>query len=252
MSFTIIRNETMKSKLYIIGTGPGDPDLLTLKAVNIINHCPVIVSPKSAVNGSSTALSIIRSVVPLDGKNVQELHFPMKKIKSGQSPDPEVLEAWRKAAEKVLESLDQGLNVAFPTLGDPSIYSTGYYLYDTICSIRPEVNVSFVPGIPAMSACSASIEKPICLGDEMVAIIPATFSNDRLKEVFQLFDTIVLMKVNRVIERISLLLDECNLSPNAILVEQAGTENEIISHNIKDLKRFPHYFSTMIIKRPKK
>ena len=241
----------MKSKLYIIGTGPGDPELLTLKAINTLKKSTVIISPKGSANGSSTALSIISSVIPLENKQVEELYFPMKKIRSGQTPAPEVSKAWLAAAETVLKHIDKGTDVAFPTLGDPAIYSTGYYLYETICEIRQDIDVVFVPGIPAMSSCSASTATPICLGDEMVAVIPATFPNDRLKEVFMMFDTIVLMKVHRVIERISLLIDECNLTDCAVLVEQAGTANERIVHNIKTLDHPPHYFSTMIIRKIK-
>ena len=113
----------------------------------------------------------------------------MKKIRNGHEPAPEILTAWRHAAEEALHHLDQGIDVCFPTLGDPAIYSTGYYLYETICGIREDIDVEFVPGVPAMSSCSAALASPICLGDEMVAVIPATFSDDRLREVLERFDT---------------------------------------------------------------
>ena len=239
----------MSAILYIVGTGPGDPELLTLKAVNTAKKCPVIISPRGSAHGGSTALAILKPVINLQDKEVYELHFPMKKIKSGQDPDPEVLVAWRYAAETVLGSLDRGKDVCFPTLGDPAIYSTGYYLYETICGIRPDVNVVFVPGVPAMSSCSASMARPICLGDEMVALIPATFSNTRLKEVFDLFDTIVLMKVHRVIDRLTPLLDECGLLEKAVLVEHAGTSKERVINDFSTLSAHPHYFSTIIVRK---
>lgn len=239
----------MKATLFIVGTGPGDPELLTLKAVNTVKKCPVIISPRGSANGVSTALSILKPVINLTGKEIHELHFPMKKIKSGQEPDPEVLVAWRYAAETVLSALDKGKDVCFPTLGDPAIYSTGYYLYETICGLRHNVNVVFIPGVPAMSSCSASMARPICLGDEMVAIIPATFSDSRLKEVFGLFDTIVLMKVHRVIDRLTTLLEECGLLDNAVLVEHAGTTKERVIEDFNALNDHPHYFSTIIVRK---
>jgi precorrin-2/cobalt-factor-2 C20-methyltransferase len=239
----------MKATLFIVGTGPGDPELLTLKAVNTVKKCPVIISPRGLANGVSTALSILKPVINLTGKEIHELHFPMKKIKSGQEPDPEVLVAWRYAAETVLSALDGGKDVCFPTLGDPAIYSTGYYLYQTICDLRHDVNGVFIPGVPAMSSCSASMARPICLGDEMVAIIPATFSDSRLKEVFGLFDTIVLMKVHRVIDRLTTLLEECGLLDNAVLVEHAGTTKERVIEDFNALNGHPHYFSTIIVRK---
>ena len=239
----------MTATLYIVGTGPGDPELLTVKAVNICNKCDVFITPKGTHNGSSTALSILRPLVSLTGKTVHEVHFPMKKISLKTDPDPEILVAWRYAAEKVLHYLDRGMDVCFPTLGDPAIYSTGYYLYETISGIREDVDVVFIPGVPAMSSCSASMTKPICLGDEMVAIIPATFSNERLEEIFSTFDTIVLMKVHRVMDRITDLLKKCDLLEMSVLVERAGTEKERIISDFDCLTTPPHYFSTIIVRK---
>jgi len=239
----------MTATLYIIGTGPGDPELLTIKAVKAVEKCPVIISPRGSTHGSSTALTILKPVMDLSSKVVHELHFPMKKIRTGQDPDPEVLVAWRYAAETVLGYLDNGEDVCFPTLGDPAIYSTGYYLFETICGLRDDVNVTFVPGVPAMSSCSASMARPICLGDEIVAVIPATFSDSRLKEVFNLFDTIVLMKVHRVIDRLAKLLDECHLLDKAVLVEHAGTDRERVIDDLDSLTDQPHYFSTIIVRK---
>lgn len=239
----------MKSRLFIIGTGPGDPELLTLKAIRTIRECEVIVAPKGSPEGCSTALGIISQVVDLSTKQVHELHFPMKKVVSGSLPEPELAEAWKKAALTVIEALERGNQVAFPTLGDPAIYSTGYYLYETILSFRPETEIVFIPGIPAMSSCSAATATPICLGGEMVAVVPATFSDTRLKTVFEQFDTIVLMKVSRVMDRLRQLLTECRLLERAVLVEQAGTENQKVYPGLVGCGSAPHYFSTIIVRR---
>lgn len=239
----------MSGTLYIIGTGPGDPQLLTLKAVNTFVSCSVIIAPHGSKNGSSTALAIVSETVSLVDKTVVELHFPMKKIRSGHEPAPEILAAWRHAAEQALHYLDQGQNVCFPTLGDPAIYSTGYYLYETICGIRDNVAVEFVPGVAAMSSCSAALATPICLGDEMVAVIPATFSDDRLRDVLERFDTIVLMKVHRVMDRIVELLKSADLMDHAVLVEKAGTTGERTCAELDKISVPPHYYSTIIVRK---
>ena len=239
----------MKGTLYIVGTGPGDPQLLTLKAVNTVERCPIIIAPRGAKTGSSTALAIISEAVSVAGKIIVELHFPMKKIRSGHEPAPEILAAWRHAAQQALHHLDQGLDVCFPTLGDPAIYSTGYYLYETICGIRDDARVIFIPGVPAMSSCSAVLASPICLGDEMVAVVPATFSDERLRDVLERFDTVVLMKVHRVIDRIVDLLRDVGLVDRAVLVEKAGTESERTCAELEQIVEPPHYYSTIIVRK---
>lgn len=239
----------MSGTLHIIGTGPGDPQLLTLKAADVIKNCPVIIAPRGSQNGESTALSIVEQVVAIEDKVIAQVHFPMRKVKAGQEPDPDIRAAWNHAAELVLHHLDRGQDVCFPTLGDPAIYSTGYYLYDTISDLRPDVEVRFVPGIPAMSSCSAILAEPICLGDEMVAVVPATFSDERLRDILLRFDTIVLMKVHRVLDRLIDLLRAVDLLDRSVLVERAGTAEEKAYTSIELIDRQPHYYSTIIVRK---
>jgi len=239
----------MQSILYIIGTGPGDPEQLTIKAVKALNACPVFVTPKGAAEGNSTALSIVSQAVDITGKEILELHFPMKKIHIGTEPEKEVRDAWQHAARTVLTHMEQGKNVAFPTLGDPAVYSTGYYLYENIMEINPKATVKFISGITAMSSCSAATAVPVCLGDEMLAVVPATFKDNRLRKILEMFDTIVLMKVHKVIPHLCELLGELGLLDKSILVERAGMDNERIFNDLTAITEPPHYFSTIIIRK---
>lgn len=239
----------MNNTLYIVGVGPGDPELLTFKAMNILKRCAAITTPKGSKNGNSTALSIISQAVDLTGKKILELYFPMKKIRMGETPDKEVERGWRKAAQTVLANLDGGNDVVFPTLGDPAIYSTGFYLYQTIIEMRPDIQVVFVPGISALSSCSATTATPICLGDDKVAVIPATFHSDQIRETLLSFDTIVLMKVHRVMESLKELLTSLELLDKAVLVERAGMGEERIFTDLSELTEPIHYFSTIIVRK---
>jgi precorrin-2/cobalt-factor-2 C20-methyltransferase len=239
----------MNNTLYIIGVGPGDPGLLTFKAHSLLESCTVIATPKGSKNGNSTALSIIQHTVELEDKTILELYFPMKKVRMGTKPDREVEKGWQEAAQAVLANLDAGKDVAFPTLGDPAIYSTGYYLYQMIIGLRPDVRVVFVPGISALSSCSATIATPICLGDDRLAVIPATFSSDKLRETLLDFDTIVLMKVHKVINELKELLAELDLLDCAVLVEKTGMTDEKIYTDLSKLTEPIHYFSTIIVRK---
>ena len=240
----------MNGTFYVIGVGPGDPELLTLKALRLLNNCQTLVVPKGYEDGNSTALAIIDKVVPLTGKEIIEIHFPMKKIRMAAPPDPEVDAAWRRAAADILIRIRQGHDVAFPTLGDPAIYSTGFYTCQTLLDLAPESRTVIVPGVSAIGACAASAGIPLCQGDDMMAVIPATFDNQRLTEVFNSFQTIVLMKVHRVMERIVRLLAEQNLLDHAVLVERTAQETERIIHDLTTVRPDElHYFSTIIVRR---
>lgn len=240
----------MNGTFYVIGVGPGDPELLTLKALRLLNSCQTLVVPKGHEDGNSTALAIIDKVVPLADKEIIEIHFPMKKIRMAEAPDPQVDAAWRQAAETVINKIRAGHDVGFPTLGDPAIYSTGFYTCQTLLELAPESKTIIVPGVSAIGACAASAGVPLCQGDDMMAVIPATFDNQKLTEVFNSFQTIVLMKVHRVMDRIVRLLSEQGLLEQAVLVERTSQHNERIIHDLTTVRHDElHYFSSIIVRR---
>lgn len=240
----------MNGTFYVIGVGPGDPELLTLKALRLLNSCQTLVVPKGHEDGNSTALAIIEKVVPLAGKEIIEIHFPMKKIRMATAPDPEVDAAWHLAAKEVITRIRAGLDVAFPTLGDPAIYSTGIYTCQTLLELAPDIKTVIVPGVSAISACSATVGIPLCLGDDMMAVVPATFDNQKLTEILSTFQTVVLMKVHRVMERIVQLLSEQGLLDHAVLVERTSQDRERIIHDLTTVRPDElHYFSTIIVRR---
>lgn len=240
----------MNGTFYVIGVGPGDPELLTLKALRLLTNCQTLVVPKGHEDGNSTALAIIEKVVPLAGKEIIEIHFPMKKVRMAEAPDPEVDAAWHRAADLVISRIRAGHDVAFPTLGDPAIYSTGFYTCQTLLDLAPESRTVIVPGVSAIGACAASAGVPLCQGDDMMAVVPATFDNERLTEVFNAFQTVVLMKVHRVIDRIVRLLTEQNLLDHAVLVERTAQDTERIIHDLTTVRPDElHYFSTIIVRR---
>lgn len=240
----------MNGTFSVIGVGPGDPELLTLKAVRLLNRCQTLVVPKGHEDGNSTALAIIEQVIPLAGKEIIEIHFPMKKVRMALAPDPEVDAAWHLAAREVIRRVREGHDVAFPTLGDPAIYSTGIYTCQTLLELAPEITTRIVPGVSAIGACAASAGLPLCQGDDMLAVIPATFDNQRLTEVFSTFQTVVLMKVHRVMARLVELLAQLDLLDHAVLIERTSQGNERIIHDLTAVKPGElHYFSTILVRR---
>lgn len=240
----------MKGRFYVIGVGPGDPELMTLKAIRLLERCPVWLAPKASKEGKSTALTIVERLVPARGKEILTQYFPMKKVRMGRTPAADVEAAWQEAAGAVLKALAAGRDVAFPTLGDPAIYSTGFYVCDTLFRLDPRVRVEIVAGVSAIGASAAAAGTPLCQGDDRMVVVPATFENGELAEVLEKFDTVVLMKVHRVMDRIVPLLAELNLLDRAVLVERTSQEGQRIRRNLQEIvNEEHHYFSTIIVRK---
>jgi precorrin-2/cobalt-factor-2 C20-methyltransferase len=258
----------MAGKLYVIGAGPGDPELLTLKAVKILKRVQCICVPKGREEGSSLALSTVQKALSLvgdstlrEGKEIIEAHFPMRKTKQqglgircrglekNHGTDYELGAKWNETVENILSRLNKGTDVAFITLGDPTIYSTFFYLYDRLLESKPELNIEIIPGVSSITASAAKAKISLGLADEKIAILPANYI-ENLKETLEKFDTVALMKVNKVFEDIMNTLTEMNLMNNAIYISRAGMEGEKIFKDIKDVKEGDlDYFSMIIVKK---
>lgn len=251
----IVRNsderDNMQGTFYIVGVGPGDPQLLTLKAAKLLERCKVWFVPSAFENGGSMALKIVSGAVDDSAKTILSHRFPMKQVHRGKAPDPEVKNAWNEAVRKIIEHLEKGDDVVFPTLGDPAIYSTGFYICETMKEQGSSYPIEIVPGVSAVGASSAEAGLPLCLGDERLVVIPATFEDAKIKEIVALSDVVCFMKVYKVMDKLVSLLDEMNLLDQAILVERCSLENQKIWTDIREAAKHEiHYFSTMIVRKP--
>jgi precorrin-2/cobalt-factor-2 C20-methyltransferase len=238
------------STLYVIGVGPGDPELLTLKAVRILKEVQCICVPKGREEGSSLALSIVQKALNLEGKEIIEAHFPMRKTKNNQPSENCELDAkWQETIETVYSMLNRGIDMAFITIGDPTIYSTFFYLYDKLLELNPELDIEIIPGVSSINTAAAKAGMSLALADEKIAILPATYT-ESIKETLEKFDTIVLMKVHKVFGNVVNILSETGLTDNAVYISRAGMEDEKIFKNIRDIKEGDlNYFSVVIIKK---
>jgi precorrin-2/cobalt-factor-2 C20-methyltransferase len=233
---------TKTGTLYGIGVGPGDPVLITLKAVKVLHRVPHIFAACSTKNSYSLALSIVRC--HLNGAGIEHLPFPMSK-------DPQVLaSAWEGNARRVLEVLDAGSDAAFVTLGDPLTYSTFGYLLKTLKRLLPEVRIVTIPGITSYSAAAALTHIPLTEGEESFYLVSGALGAAKLKEVIDTSDNIVILKTYRYFDDIYQTLEEMDLLDRATCISRCGLDGETVVENLRDLKgRTLSYLSMVIIKK---
>lgn len=231
----------MAGKLYGIGVGPGDPELITLKAKRILEAADCIAVPKASDEKNSTALSIVEGVLEKRGE-LLELVFPM-------SFDPHMLcEGWKEAIDAIRAKLDEDKDVAFITLGDPTVYSTYIYVHNAVK--KEGYMTEIVPGITSFCASAARVGISLAENSESLAVIPSAYECENLDEVLKSFDNIVLMKVAKNLDRLNEKLKAHGLAEQSVLVSRCGHPDEMIEFDIeKASERKLSYFTTMIIKK---
>jgi precorrin-2/cobalt-factor-2 C20-methyltransferase len=237
-----------RGKLYVVGVGPGDPELLTIKGMRILQSVSCICVPKGREEGSSLALSIVNKIVDLGDREIIEAHFPMRKTKN-RGHAKELDAKWGETVRTVSERLSRGIDMAFITIGDPTIYSTFFYLYDRLVETNPDLDVEIVPGVSSINASAARAKISLGLADEKIAVLPATYA-ENLGEILGTFDTVVLMKVHRVFGKVLSILDDLRLTSGAVCISRAGMEDEKIFTDIRAMKEEDmNYFSMVIVRK---
>jgi len=223
----------MIGTLYGIGVGPGDPELLTLKAIKTIAGCDLIAAPDSGAE-NQTALGIASEHIAK--KPVLSLDLPMINDKFDLQKKREL------AAEAICAQLDMGKNVGFLTLGDPMIYSTYSYLHHIV--ISRGYTAEAIPGVTSFCAAAAALGEPLCEGSQSLHIIPALY--DDIESALKLGGTKVLMKSGKKLNEVVALLGKKDI--NAKLAQRIGMDGQRLCQSITtetDLQA--DYFSVVIV-----
>lgn len=214
---------------YGIGVGPGDPELMTVKAVKILARCEHVFVPRPAVSRDSLALDIAREFIR-PGAQIHELEFPM-------TTDPEKLSlSWSESARKVLAVTDRGEDACFLTLGDAMLYSTYIYLLRELRALSPEIEVITVPGVTSFSAAAALTDFPLGEGKDHLRIVPAIDDMDAVRDALAAGGTTVLMKVGKRLQPVLRLLEDAGRLSDSVFVARAGQAGQIIETDLEKLK----------------
>lgn len=237
-------------ELIGIGVGPGDPDLLTVKAVKAIQNTDVIMCPASKEGRPSIALSVVDSLIDKSkNQEIVKLIFPMTKDKDVLS------ETWKKNAKIMAEKVLSGKNVVYLTVGDPFLYSTWIYMHRDISENHPEIKISVIPGIVSMFTFASKVGVSIAEGAEKVSIIPSCYDLSSVKEIAKNSESMIFLKDGRYFDQVIQVLKEAGFPDNSIFAigQDLGTENEIIRKmtlgEVNDDTLTTKYFSILVVKR---
>jgi precorrin-2/cobalt-factor-2 C20-methyltransferase len=230
--------------LYGVSVGTGDPELITVKGLRILQSSEIVAFPSGINNRLGTAQTIISSWLQPHQQTLP-LKFPYVR-------DVLTLEtAWSEAAQKVGFYLQQGTDITFACLGDLSFYGTFTYLAQNVKRLYPEANIETVPGVCSPMAMASVLGVPLTVDRQRLAILPAIYTVQELEIALDWAEVVVLLKVNSVYKQVWQILQRRNLLQSSSIVEKVTfPEQKIYS----DLTNRPHldlsYFSIMLIEQP--
>ena len=232
----------MVGTLYGLGVGPGDPELITVKAFRKLMEAPVIAFPKKRKGSKSYAQRIIDVYLTPGEKEMLGLVFPMTK-------DPVILEReWSNTVELVWEKLKTGKDVAFVTEGDPLLYSTFIHMMNLFKERYPEVKIQTVPGISSINGAASRLGIALAEGDDHLAIIPARDDYETMKKAIVENDCVIFIKEAKVMDLMLTILHELDLVEKASVVTKVTSDEEIV-WDIRELDRADLEYLTLMVVR---
>lgn len=225
-----------KGKLYGLGIGPGDPELLTLKAVRLLKEADIVAVPDKGT-GEKTALQIVKSFV--EGKELLYCPTPMLRDATQWNQFHEEI------ADQICALLDTGKTVSFITLGDPTIYSTYIYVHKKV--VARGYDAELIPGVPSFCAVAAKLGQSLCEKSERLLIVPASCD---LKDSLDIDANKVFMKAGSSIVQLQQQLRQNGLLEHASMVENCGMPDERVFSHFADMTDNSGYFSVVVVKQP--
>jgi len=232
----------MTGTLYGVGAGPGDPELISVKGLRLLQSSPVVAFPAGLGGKPGVAQQIVAQWLRPDQVQLA-LEFPYVQ------DEATLRRAWEAAAAQVWNYLQRSDDVVFVSEGDVSFYSTFTYLAQTVMQQHPTVEVETIPGICSPMAAAAALGIPLTVRAERLMVLPALYTVADLETALEAADVLVLMKVSSVYEQVWSVLERRNLLQHSYVVERASQPTQVIHADLRDRPslKLP-YFSLLLVK----
>jgi len=231
----------LPGKLYGIGAGPGDPELITVKGMRRLQQVSVVAFPAGVQGKFGMAQKIVSDWLYPD-----QIQLPL--VFPYVQDDDVLIQAWKTAADQVWQYLQQGQDVAFVSEGDVSFYSTFTYLAQTLVDLHPEVEVETIPGVCSPMAAAAALGIPLTIRAQRLAVVPALYNICDLEVMLNQVDVLILMKVSSIYTKVWAVLQQHQLLSRSYVVVRATLPDQIIYRDLSDrpMLELP-YFSLLIV-----
>lgn len=231
-----------RAKFYGVGVGPGDPELITLKAVRVLQAVDRVYHPA----GQSAVRSYVRAIlasIAIPEAKCREVTLCMSRDRAS------VQESYERVSVQIIDNLRSGLSVAWATEGDPMLYSTFIWILDLVRRQR-DIAIEIISGISSIQAVAARTAMPLARLDECVAVVPALYGLSRLSDLIEEFSTVCLLKVASVMDLLIDALACLTVPVRSVFAENVGTPTERIVWDLAALRgqKLP-YFSMVIVAR---
>lgn len=228
---------------YAVGVGPGDPELITLKAARILAEVDVIFAPSCAGGRTGIAAEIV-APLGLQASKFRAVALPMSRDRDA------VGGVYQAAVLEIARELECGRTVAWVTAGDPLFYGTSLHVLEELHRFAPAVRIEVVPGVTSMCAAAARAGLELARLDDSLLVIPAAYGLDRLPESLDEFATICLLKVNSVFDSLLDRLRSISQPFHAVYVERVGMPGERVVTDLDSLRgQTLPYFSMVLLRR---
>lgn len=225
----------MTGILYGVGLGPGDPELITLKAARLIKSATTIAYPTLA-GGDSFARSIAAGLIG-DGVHEIKMDVPMTTDRAPAQA------AYDQGAEKIAETLDSGKDVVCLCEGDPFFYGSFMYLN---ARLTQRYTVKVIPGVTSVTACAAEAGRPLVARNERLTVLPGPMDEAELRDRIAGAEAVAIMKVGRHLPKIRAVIDDLGLTDHASYVERATLPEQVVVPLSQAPEKAP-YFSMILL-----
>jgi len=222
-------------RLYGLGVGPGDPELLTLKALRLLRAVPVVAYP-APEHGNSFARSIVAAWIEGHQREIA-IRFPMR-------PGPPPVEIYDGAAAELAAELEDGRDVALLCQGDPLFYGSFINVFTRLAG---RYQIEIVPGVSSLTACAAAAATPLVSRDDTLAVIPATLDEDQIAARLAVSESVAIVKLGRHIAKVRRILDRLGLLDGAVCIEHATLPTQRVAPFACINPDLAPYFSTVLI-----